>query len=127
MSLLKTVLYVQVRPNRMSVRNVTAQKSVDRASATNFSHPRTLIGDFTVADAFLKTLVAEARSGFSLRTEILMHPLDRVEGGLSQVEERVFRELAMGAGASKAGVHVGATLSDPEVVAKLEAGSSPGG
>jgi len=41
------------------------------------------------------------------------------EGGLSEVEERVLRELAMCAGASKVVVWVGHELSDAEVKEKL--------
>jgi len=39
-----------------------------------------------------------------------------IEGGLSQVEERVLRELAAGAGARKVFVWVGHELSDQEVI-----------
>ncbi len=50
---------------------------------------------------------------------ILMHPLEMVEGGLSQVEERVFYELAIGCGAKKVVVWSGAELADSEITAKL--------
>ena len=43
-----------------------------------------------------------------------------IEGRLSEVEERVLRELAMGAGASKVVVWVGHELSDAEVQEKLD-------
>lgn len=46
--------------------------------------------------------------------------MERCEGGLSQVEERVLHELAAGAGARKVVVWVGAELSDGEVLAKLK-------
>ena len=96
-----TILYVQVRPDRFAVRNVTKGTSVERTARPSFSHPRSLIGDFTIAQALLKELVAEAKGGFSLKTEVLLHPLERLEGGLTQIEERVFRELCIGAGASR--------------------------
>jgi len=38
-----------------------------------------------------------------------------IEGGLSEVEERALREVAMAAGASKVVVWVGHELSDAEV------------
>jgi hypothetical protein len=41
------------------------------------------------------------------------------EGGLSEVEERVLKEVAIGAGASKVVVWVGRELSDGEVREKL--------
>jgi len=43
-----------------------------------------------------------------------------IEGGLSQVEERVLTEAAIGAGASKVVVWLGPELKDDEVKAKLK-------
>lgn len=37
--------------------------------------------------------------------------MEQIEGGVTQVEYRVFVELALGAGAAKAGVHVRPILS----------------
>ena len=80
-----------------------------------------LVGNFTAADACLKSLLSEAKgSGFVLGIDVLIHPLEKIEGGLSQVEERLFQELARGAGATKAVVWVGRHLSDSEVLAKLK-------
>ena len=49
----------------------------------------------------------------------MVHPLSRVEGGLSEIENRVFRELAPGAGAIVAVIHIGDALSDEEVCSLL--------
>jgi rod shape-determining protein MreB and related proteins len=117
--MLKTVLYVQARQDRFIVRKVGGQ-SIDRMAPQPFSHPRALLGSFTNADAFLRTLVAEAKGGFTLRLEILIHPLEKVEGGLTEIEERAFHELALGMGASKVKVWSGAALSDAEVLEKLK-------
>jgi len=43
-----------------------------------------------------------------------------VEGGLTEIEERAFEELARGAGASKVKVWSGSALSDAQVVEKLK-------
>ena len=118
--MLKAVLYVQIRPDRFIVRNTADGHTVDRTSASPFSHPRTLIGTFTTAEALLKTMVSEVKGTFVLKTHILLHPLERIDGGLTQIEERAFHELAMGSGASKALVWVGSVLSDAEVIEKMK-------
>lgn len=113
-------LYVQVRENQFLVRNINDSRSIQKRAAPGFSHPRMLVGDFTVAQACLKSLLSEARgSGFVMTTPVVIHPLEKVEGGLTQVEERLFQELAVGAGASKVVVWVGGPLSDIEVMSKL--------
>src|SRR5688572_20996057 len=109
----KSVLYVQVRSDRFLVRNITNPKSIERKSPTPFSHPRTLVGNFAVADTLLKSLIAEAKSGL-LKPDVVIHPMETVEGGLSEVEERVFHELAFGAGGSRVVVWVGPALADSE-------------
>jgi hypothetical protein len=48
-----------------------------------------------------------------------MHPTELVEGGLSQVEERVLLELPRAGGAWKVVVHVGPVLDDAGVNQKL--------
>jgi rod shape-determining protein MreB len=118
--MIKAVLYVQIRPNRFVVRNTADGRTADRTSASPFSHPRTLIGNFTTAEALLKTMVSEVKGSFVLRTEILLHPLERIDGGLTQIEERALHELALGSGASRALVWVGSTLDDAEVIEKMK-------
>lgn len=56
---------------------------------------------------------------FAPAPQILMHPMEQIEGGVTQVEDRVFRELALGSGASKAAVHVGPSLSGEAVKAVI--------
>jgi rod shape-determining protein MreB len=116
---LKAVLYVQIRPDRFIVRNTGDGRVVDRTAASAFSHPRTLVGNFTTAEALLKELVSEAKGGFVLKTDILIHPLERVDGGLTQIEERALHELAVGSGASKVLVWVGSALTDADVIEKM--------
>ena len=119
----KRSLYVQVRENRFDIRNVGDDRAYHAIASPPFSHPRMLVGDFTAAQACLKTLAEQAYgSGFALRTEMLIHPMEKFEGGLTQIESRVFEELAAGAGASRVVVWSGAPLSDTEVVTKLKAG-----
>lgn len=120
-SMFKKTLYVQIRENRVHVRNIDDARTVERRASPGFSHPRMLIGDFTAAQACLKHALAEARgAGFAWTTDVVIHPLENIEGGLSQVEERLFRELAVGAGASKVVVWVGAGLGDAEVITRLK-------
>jgi len=118
--LFATVLYVQVRIDRFVVKNISKGTSVDGSAQPPFSHPRMLVGDFTTAQALLKRLVTDVRQGFSLKTEMLIHPMERIEGGLTEIEDRALRELCIGAGASRVAVWVGSALSDEQVIAKLK-------
>ena len=75
-----------------------------------------------IAEELLRDLMERVGIGGFFRPApiALVHPVEMVEGGLSEVEERVFLELARGAGARKAVVYVGPDLGDDGVRAKLE-------
>ena len=116
------IVYASIYTDRIVARNVDDDREIERLAKIPFSHPRMLVGSFSAAQICLKEAVTEAKgSGFSLATVIVVQPMDRLEGGLSQVEERLLHELAMGAGAYKALVWVGQRLSDDEVKAKVKA------
>lgn len=84
-----------------------------------FAHPRTPVSDFTVAEQLLRGLIRRlvGRAVFAPSPRIVMHPLGDYEGGLTQVELRALRELAMGAGASEVVVWIGPPLTDTDLLA----------
>lgn len=109
-------IYVQVFSNRFVVKNVDTDHSIVVDRNLEFASPRMLIADFTMAQHQLKAAVKSLRRGaFAPSPQILIHPMEQIEGGVTQVEYRVFVELALGAGAAKAGVHVGPVLSGESI------------
>ncbi len=90
-----------------------------------FKHPRTLLSDFTLAEQVFKGFVRKLFEGrlFAAAPVIVLHPRVNPEGGFTQIEVRALKELAIGAGASKAIVWHGRDLADQELKSlKLDAG-----
>ena len=83
-----------------------------------FAHPRSLVSDFTLAEHVLKDFMWRVRGKrlFGPSPVIVMHPLGEHAGGLTQVELRAFRELALGAGASQVSIWVGPALTDEQLL-----------
>lgn len=81
------------------------------------SHPRTLMGDFTIGQQLLNALLRrlDGSAWLTFAPRIVMHPLGTPEGDFTQVERRAFREMALGAGVSDVVLWVGRELSDQEV------------
>lgn len=79
-----------------------------RISVTD--HPRVLIGDFALAEKYLQWLLRKAAGNrlFPAAPRVVMQQRDCLEGGLTEVELRVLRELALGAGAREVLVVKGA-------------------
>jgi rod shape-determining protein MreB and related proteins len=83
-----------------------------------FSHPRSLVSDFTSAEQLLKLMVRRlhGKAWFSPSPRVVIHPLGDPDGGFTQVERRAFREMALGAGAAEVVVWTGRELTNHEVV-----------
>lgn len=82
-----------------------------------FNHSRIGIGDFTLAEQTLKQIFRRinASAWFKPPPTIIMHPLYRYDDEFTQIELRVFRELALGTGASKVMLCTGRELSQDEL------------
>jgi rod shape-determining protein MreB len=113
--------YVRVRRNQFRVRHLESGTDTTIQAQIPFTSLRMLVGDFTAADQALKAALRDVVKGrlIPVRPRVLIQPLELIEGGLSQIEERILRELAIGAGASKVVVWVGSELTDTEVRQKL--------
>jgi hypothetical protein len=83
-------------------------RSMTFHSKEPFTTTRLLIGKFYVAEECLKNAVKEfgAIGFFKRAPKIIIHPHEYLDGGLSDVEDRILREIALGAGAREAHVVV---------------------
>jgi hypothetical protein len=114
-------LYVRVRRNQFRVTHIESGADSTVVASTPFTTTRLLIGQFGAAQESLKGVLKQITAGrlFAPSPAVVMHPLEMVEGGLSEIEQRIFVEVAIGAGAGKAVVWVGHELSDSEVKERL--------
>lgn len=84
-----------------------------------FSHPRSLLGDFQLAEKLLRKLIVDLYGHRVLRPApvVVFQPLEKLEGGLTAVEERAFKELCAGAGGREVHIWTGRRLTDQETIA----------
>jgi rod shape-determining protein MreB and related proteins len=82
-----------------------------------FSHPRSFVADFYVAEKLIQHGLYEVHKSkfFKPAPRIIMHQLEKTEGGLTNIEERVLRELALGSGAREVIIYVGEKLNSDKV------------
>ncbi len=116
-NLFSNIIYVKVRRNQFQVRRLKSELDVTSVAQTPFTTTRLLIGQFGVAEKALKDALKQVSKGSfqAISPSIVIHPLEMVEGGLSEIEERIIQEIAIGAGAKKVVVWVGRELNDDEV------------
>ena len=117
-----SAVYVKIYRDRFWARHVQRGISLEATPPRQVSTSRLLVGDFTTAEQCLKELVLSvAKKGpIPIAPEILIQPMEMIEGGLSESEEKLLYDLALKAGARSAKVYDGIELSDEEVIAKLK-------
>ena len=139
---LKPIVYARLEPELLSLREVgsgrtlsepplaalSGQKVLAVGEAARlqggevvnpFRHPRTLLAEFTVAQAVLKGFLKKLYEGrwFQPAPLIVLHARVDLEGGLTQIERRALHELGMGAGAYRVLLWQGRDLMDDEMLA----------
>lgn len=89
-----------------------------------FKHPRTLLADFMIAEQVLKYCLRKLmpKSLFATSPVVIFHPLEKDEGGYTQVEIRAFEELCRQAGARKVFIHNGKILLKEQLEKISESG-----
>ena len=112
-------LYIKIRKNRFEAKNLSSNSSWETIhSEPPFTTERLLVGTFSAAEPALTKLVKSITPNglFRKSPQVVIQPMELVDGGLSEVEERIFKELALGSGAFKAVLHIGPELTDDEAV-----------
>lgn len=116
-----THVYVKIQENSVEAKHLETQHFVRIISPKPFTTSRLLVGEFTIAEKLVKSAVQQccSKKRLIVSPNILIHPLEKVEGGLSEVEKKTFFDLAMFAGARDAIVWVGAELFDSQIPEKF--------
>ena len=114
-------LYIQIRENKMIGRHLNqVGLNCEKASTQPFSSERLIVADFEPAERCLAELFRQLLPGpLELSPRVVVHPLEKVEGGLSAIELRLLQEVCKGAGAREVEVWDGADLSDDEALKLL--------
>lgn len=107
----------------MNLRHLQSGRELHLQADPAFSNQRLLVANFSAAQQLLQRCVDELLPKrflrLSLPPQLLIQPLEHLEGGLSQVEERILLELGLGCGARKVRLHLGNELDNAGVLAKL--------
>lgn len=116
--------YLRIACNHLHLTHLESGRIAVREADPPFSNQRLLVAEFSIADRMIKEAVQSLMPWrlpfFSAPPKLLIQPLERLEGGLSQVEQRILMELGMGAGARKVALHIGEILGADAVRSRLK-------
>lgn len=116
-------LYVKIYKNKIVIKNLTTDLPPQMFTPdTPFTTTRLLIGSYTPAVKCLNHAIKSSGITFWLMGQpaVLVQPMEMIEGGLSEIEDRFLRQCAFGAGARKVIVWIGAELSNEKAIEKIK-------
>lgn len=120
---MRPTLYLKLSCNQMHLLHLQSSRELHLQADPEFSNKRLLVADFAAAQQLLQRGLNQILPKRFLRIrrkpQLLIQPLEHLEGGLSQVEERILLELGLGCGARKVRLHLGQELDSAGVLAKL--------
>lgn len=77
-----------------------------------FKHNRSFVADFMCAEKILQHgMYTLHKSKIKPSPRVIVHQLEKTDGGLTDIEERVLRELALGAGAREVVIYLGSKIN----------------
>ena len=104
-------IYVQIKTNQMIFILVDTNKIITLDSKENFGDDRLLISNFSIASELMKNGFKLLINNMLLAPRVIVHPLENINNPLSEVEEKIFQECALNAGAKIAIIHTGNILT----------------
>ena len=82
----------------------------------NFSHPRMLLGNFELAKQTLRQQIKQQHIFSNIGSyRVIVHPKEMLDGGLSAIEQRAFKELFLSIGFRDAVIWQNQDLCDEEL------------
>ncbi len=111
----KQIFYVQVMQNSISFHNPKTKNSFILTG--DFSTKSHLVEDFGIAESLCIEGFKKLSSSF-IAPVVIMHPHKTDGESLSQIEEQLFKELALSAGAREVQLWIGEVLTDKDILNK---------
>ncbi len=120
---MRPTLYLKLSCNQMQLFHLQSGRELLLPADPPFSNQRLLVADFAAAQHLLQRGLNQILPKRFLRIrrkpQLLIQPLEHLEAGLSQAEERTLLELGLCCGARKVRLHLGQELDSAGVLAKL--------
>jgi rod shape-determining protein MreB len=121
-----TDISIKKENDTLSILNIGSKAKLDVALKgvtlkNGFNHPRIIIGDFSLAEKTLIYFLKKILHNKIIRPSPVMviHIKDKLEGGLSGIEERALMELGTGAGAREVHIWQGKDLTDEDIAKNI--------
>ena len=112
------IIYIRIFIDSIEIRDVNKEITIKRKSLNKFSTERLLIANFNVAHDFIREVLKEIEGNRRIKPSInaVVQPMEKKEGGLSQVELRAFYDIMEHNGANRVEIYEKDDLLSDEAV-----------
>lgn len=96
-------IYIKIYINKIEVIRLDSEELSQVISTEPFSSNRLCFSDYNVAELTIRNTInglVKQRKFWGYSFRILIHQLDKIEGGLSQIEKRALRDIGEQVGGS---------------------------
>lgn len=96
-------IYIKISTNQVEVTNLKTGKTLCEKSIEPFSTQRIVLAKFNPIDLLVRKIIKELTSNRSWpppQLKVIIQQIEKVDGGLAEIEKRAMRDLAELAGAS---------------------------
>jgi len=114
----KETIYIRLFENKIQLRHLDSGQTINRTCSDKFSSERLLVASCSIAIKFIRDVLSEVQKDKLLKSSlvVLIQPMEKIEGGVSEVERMVFNDLIEQIGGKYAFVHdTQENLTDDEV------------
>ena len=118
----ENTIYLRIYKNRVIIRHIESKHQIVIHPEESFTTDRLIVGNFHKAEKAIKVGIKRIyqKKWLQFSPKILIQQLEMNEGGLSEVEERILKEIAASVGARSCVVWNGHELTDSEVIEKIK-------
>ncbi|MCH9699275.1 MAG: 1-pyrroline-5-carboxylate dehydrogenase [Gammaproteobacteria bacterium] len=113
--------YIRVYKNKFRIRHIQSKTEIVALPDTEFTTQRLLLAQFSIAEKTLLKGIGDLyrRTWFSPSPKVLIQQMEMNDGGLSESEQRILKEIAISTGARSVVVWDGDELTDSEVLKQV--------
>lgn len=93
----KHTVYIRLYENKVDLRYLEKDQSITRISFEKFSNDRLLIASVSTAAIFIRDILGEIQGKKMFKTSlvVILQPMEKIEGGISEVEKMIFNDLVL--------------------------------
>jgi MreB/Mbl protein len=99
----KNYFYIKLYFNKIEITNLLNEETIAKSAVKKFSTNRIVIADFNALELLIRETINDLLKNSKVlftQNSMLIHHLEKLDGGITEIEKRAMRDLCEQAGAT---------------------------